>query len=523
MAETATKSPQAPAVLIVGAGPTGLTLACELARRGVAFRLIEASPGPQPGSRGKGIQPRTLEIFEDLGIIDRVLANGRLAMPLRSIAPDGRVTLGGEEPESLRNRPDIPYTTSLITPEWRTEEALRLLLTDLGGTVEFGAVLTSFEQSDDGVSAVIVKDGEAETVAARWLVGCDGGHSIVRKQAGIAFVGETREEVRMIVADLAVDGLDRDAWHMWRRPEGPVTLCPLPSTDLFQYQATIEPGGNPDLGLANMQAILDGCTGRTDVRLHEPEWLSLWRANIRLADRYREGHVFLAGDAAHIHSPAGGQGMNTGIQDAHNLGWKLAAVAQGAAPALLDTYEAERRPIAAGVLAFSNARLGQVLEQKGISTRRDASTLQLDVNYRGSVLARDDRDDTAHLRAGDRAPDSTHLTTVDGERRLFDLTRGGRFTLLNFGGAGSVSGLDTLHVVAQPSGPNDIADTKSHLADAYGATENTFVLIRPDGYIALISDAGDCTAVSDYLAAMKAGFAEPPPDGPPDEAESPTA
>jgi 2-polyprenyl-6-methoxyphenol hydroxylase-like FAD-dependent oxidoreductase len=348
---------RSPQVLIVGAGPTGLTLACELARRGVPFRLVEAAPGPQPGSRGKGVQPRTLEVFGDLGIVDRVIAYGRMAMPIRSVAPDGQVTLGGVEPESLRNRPDIPYTTSLITPEWRVEEALRLRLAELGGTVEFGTALSRFEQSDEAVSAVVVKGGEAETITARWLVGCDGGHSLVRKQAGIAFVGETREEVRMIVADAEVDGLDRDAWHMWRHEEGLVTLCPLPSTNTFQYGASVAPGQDPELSLANMQAILERRTGRTDIRLHEPEWSSLWRANIRLVDRYREGRVFLAGDAAHIHSPAGGQGMNTGIQDAYNLGWKLAAVVKGASSALLDSYEAERRPAAAGVLALSNARL----------------------------------------------------------------------------------------------------------------------------------------------------------------------
>jgi len=497
------RSRDVPTVLIVGAGPTGLTLACELARRGVSFRLIEAAPGPQPGSRGKGIQPRTLEVFEDLGIIDRVLANGRMAMPMNSTAPDGQVTRGGAAPEELRDRPDIPYTASLITPEWRIEEALRLLLAELGGAVEFGTALDSFEQSDEGVPAVVVKGGETETVAARWLVGCDGGHSIVRRTAGISFVGETREEVRMIVADLEVDGLDRDAWHIWQHSEGLFSLCPLPSTDVFQYQALISPGQDPELSLANMQAILERRTGRTGIRLHQPEWSSLWRANIRLVDRYREGRVFLAGDAAHIHSPAGGQGMNTGIQDSANLGWKLAAVAKGAPPTLLDSYEAERRPVAASVLALSNARLKQTLEQKDTLTRRDASTTQLDVGYRDSALARDDRDDTAPLRAGDRAPDATKLTTVEGERRLFDLTRGGRFTLLSFGATPAIEvGLRTLHVVAQPAGPSDIADTAGHLASAYGATDRTLVLIRPDGYVALISDAGDASAVSDYLAAI---------------------
>jgi 2-polyprenyl-6-methoxyphenol hydroxylase-like FAD-dependent oxidoreductase len=494
-------------VLIVGAGPTGLTLACELARRSVPFRLIEAAPGPQPGSRGKGIQPRTLEVFGDLGIVDRVIANGRMAMPIRSTAPDGQVTLGGAEPESLRNRPDIPYTTSLITPEWRIEEALRLRLAELGGTVEFGTAFSSFEQSDEGVSAAVVTGGEAETVTARWLVGCDGGRSIVRKLAGIAFEGETREAVRLIVADVELDGLDRDAWHSWRHEEGEVNLCPLPSTKSFQYYAALAPGQDPELSLANMQAILERRSRRTDIRLHEPEWSSLWRANMRLADRYREGRVFLAGDAAHIHSPAGGQGMNTGIQDAYNLGWKIAAVAKGAPPGLLDSYETERRPVAAGVIALSNARLlKQTIEQQGLPTRRDASTIQLDVGYRGSVLARDDRDETAPLRAGDRAPDATKLMTVEGERRLFDLTSGGRFTLLRFGAALAVerspSDLKTLHVVGEPTGPDDIADTEGHLACAYGADDRTLVLIRPDGYVALISDSGDVSAVSDYLGAI---------------------
>ena len=481
-------------VLIVGAGPTGLTLACELARSGVAFRLIEAVPGPQPGSRGKGVQPRTLEVFDDLGVVDRVIAHGRMAMPMRSNGTVREVAVSAS--------PDVPYPASLITPEWRIEEALRLRLAELGGTVEFGTALVSLEQSGEGISAVVVKAGQAETVTARWLVGCDGGHSIVRRQAGIAFEGETREEVRMIVADVEVDGLDRDAWQLWRHEEGLLSLCPLPSTDTFQFQAGIAPGQDPELSRANMQAILERRSGRTGIRLHEPQWSSLWRANIRLADRYREGRVLLAGDAAHIHSPAGGQGMNTGIQDAHNLAWKLAAVAKGASPALLDTYEAERRPVAAGVLALSNARLQQAIDQKSLPTGRDASTTQLGVGYRDSTLSRDDRDETALLRAGDRAPDATALMTVDGERRLFDLTRGGRFTVLSFGDTVAAGADRTLRVVGRPTGPDDVADTAGHLAGAYGAGERTLVLIRPDGYVALISDAGDGAAVSRYLAAI---------------------
>lgn len=492
------------AVLIVGAGPTGLTLACELARRGVPFRLIEAVPGPQPGSRGKGIQPRTLEVFGDLGIVDRLMSNGRMAMPMRSTAPDGTVKEVLTEP--LGDRPDVPYSATLITPEWRVEEALRLRLMELGGAVEFGTAFSSFDLSDESVAASVVKDGAIEKIHARWLVGCDGGHSIVRKQAGISFEGETREEVRMIVADVEVEGLDRDAWHLWSHKEGMFALCPLPSTDLFQFQAGIGPTDDPELSLANMQRILERLSGRTDIRLHEPVWSSLWRANIRLVDRYREGRVFLAGDAAHIHSPAGGQGMNTGIQDAHNLGWKLAAVVEGAPEALLDSYEAERRPIAVDVLALSNARLKEATEQRSMVTRRDASTMQLGLSYRDSVLARDDRDDNASLRAGDRAPDATELKTFEGERRLFDLIRGGRFTLVNFGAPAPLEALPSsvkvLNVRQQLQAPEDLLDSAGHLSRAYGATTRSLVLIRPDGYIGLISDKGKVSEISDYLSMM---------------------
>ena len=494
-------------VLIVGAGPTGLTLAVELARSGVPFRLIEAEPDPPRGSRGKGVQPRTLEIFEDLGIAEQVMANGRMAIPMNSTGPDGRVARGGGIPESLANRPDIPYAASLITPEWRVEEALRLRLEDLGGVVEIGTTLLGFEQMDDGVTANVVADGVTTTVVARWLVGADGGHSTVRKQAGIEFVGDTREDVRMIIADLSVSGIGRDAWETWRHPGGILSICPLPSTELFQVAATIAPGTEPDLSVEGLQKIVEERTGRTDIRLHEIEWASVWRANVRLAERYRAGDVLLAGDAAHIHSPAGGQGMNTGIQDAHNIAWKFAAVVnEGAAPRLLDTYEAERRPVAAHVLALSDARLARSLASNVVPIERDASTIQLDVGYRGSDLARDDRDDRASLRGGDRAPDATGLSTITGEKRLFDLIGRGRFTLLDFGPqqATTFPGITPrmLHVVTEATAEDEIADTAGSLAAAYAASDRTLVLIRPDGHIALVSDTGDFRDVVDYLAAF---------------------
>lgn len=490
------------AVLIVGAGPTGLTLACELARRGVSLRIIDGAPGPQPGSRGKGIQPRSLEVFDRLGIADDLLALGRMAMPLRSTSQDGTVSLGGEEPEALADRPDIPYTTSLITPQWRVEETLRARLADSGAAVEFGTSLRGYTPSDDGVEARVTFDGEEEIIRADWLIGSDGGHSTVRKMAGIAFPGETQENIRMFLADGLVDGLARDAWHMWRSDEGFVSISPLPSTDLFQFGFVLAPGQQPPQSRTEIQTIIEQRTGRTDIHLHEPVWSSVWRSNTRLAEAYRSGRILLAGDAAHVHSPTGGQGMNTGIQDAHNLGWKLAAVIDGASTDLLNTYESERRLVASGVLEKSSDRLNRVLKDKGVSTRRDASTLQLDVTYRGSSLADDDREVGDALRAGDRAPDSTDLATVDGDRRLFDLIRGSEFAALDFGGSARLptrNDLRVLHVVHNASGPTGIVDTAGHLAAAYEASDDTLVLIRPDGHIALISDAGDTGRIIAYL------------------------
>ena len=494
-------------VLIVGAGPTGLTLACELARLNIRLRIIEASSEPQKGSRGKGIQPRTLEVFDNLGIVERVIAHGRMAMPMWSTDGKGDSTRrGGQVPPP---KPDVPYGASLITPEWRIEESLREKLATWGVEVEFGARLVSFEQSQDVVSATVTL-GEGQTVlSARWLIGCDGGHSLVRKQAGVDFAGETLEDIRMIVADVTADGISRDAWHVWSHAEGMVALCPLPSTGEFQFQAGIAPGQDSELSLRNLQNILERRAARKDIKLHAPSWSSLWRANVRIVDRYRVGRVLVAGDAAHIHSPAGGQGMNTGIQDAHNLGWKLAAVLKGAAPALIDTYQEERLPVAASVLGLSNELMRKVMATHSFGAARDdGRTLQLGVGYRASSLSRDDRSETAGLRAGDRAPDATGLVTQVGATRLFELLRGAHFTLLVFGETPDLTDirsrlpwldLRTLRIVGDLHGPDDVIDSEGHLADAYQPQPGSLVLIRPDGYVGMIADRGGREALEAFL------------------------
>ncbi|MEV0152097.1 MULTISPECIES: FAD-dependent monooxygenase [unclassified Nonomuraea] len=451
-------------VLIVGGGPTGLTLAVELARRGIGHRIVERAPEPSLGSKGKGLQPRTQEIFDDLGVIDRVLASATLYPPLR--ARVGRVPVyQGRMHKPAAATDAVPYPMVVMHPQWRTEQVLRDRLAELGGKVEYGAELTGFDQDAGGVTATL---RTGDTVRADYLVAADGGRSFVRKALGVGFAGETREEERMALGDVRVEGLDRDHIHVWVRPgRGMVALYPMAGTDTFQLLAPLKPGVTPDLTLPGFQRIVAERSMLRGVRVTEVLWSSLYRVNIRLADRYRDGRVFLAGDAVHVHSPAGGQGLNTGVQDAYNLGWKLARVLGGAPRSLLDTYEEERRPIAARVLGLST----DLLDKKTV--KRDEETYQLQVGYRGSSLARS---------GGDRVPDGP-LRLADGSRaRMFDLLRGPHFTLLSPDPAPRV-----------PDGPSVRAYVP---AEPYGGVRHT--LIRPDGYVGISTDSSDELAA--YLA-----------------------
>jgi len=298
-------------VLIAGAGPAGLTLAIDLTRRHVDCKIIEASPAPGKASRGKGLQPRTLEVFDDLGVIGTVLAEGRPYPLIRAYV--GRTVVSEsymhEHEESL---PDRPYPNIVMLPQWRTEEILRDRLAELGVEVEFGAALMDFDQHDQGVTARIAIGDSRQTVRAGYLVGADGGRSTVRHRLGVPFEGETSDAERALFGDVCVEGLDNEHWHVWPKARGGMLgLCPLPASDRFQFSAQLAPEETPEQSDGVFQRLFDDRVGWPEVRLRDPSWFSLYRFNTRLAERYRQGRVFLAGDAAHVHSAAGGQGLNT--------------------------------------------------------------------------------------------------------------------------------------------------------------------------------------------------------------------
>ena len=480
-------------ILICGAGAAGLTLALDLARRYIDFVLIDQAQAPFGGSRGKGIQPRSLEIFEALGVADRMVAAGGYYPVQRKHRADGGYD---EQPstEAAAPSPAEPYGQPLMLPQHLTEAILRRRLAEWGHAPRYGHALAGFGQDADGVDARVATAHGETTVRARYLVGADGGRSFVRKALGIGFPGEAMQ-VRALVADLTLDGLERDVWHRWGDGPRQIGLCPLMGTGLFQLQMPVPLQDEVDVSVAGLSAAIAARTGRADIALQAVHWCSVYEMSSRLAERYRVGRVFIAGDAAHVHPPTGGQGLNTSVQDAWNLGWKLAAVLNGAPDALLDTYESERREIAAGMLGLSTRLLDAARKQGDL--RRGRETQQLDLGYRTSPLSLDERPQdaarqdalNATLHAGDRAPDAPCRGAGGQPLRLFTLLNSGDWALLRYQPAAPASAVVGRHGLrAIDIGPAaELRDDAGHLRDAYGFTPGDVALIRPDGYIAALT------------------------------------
>ena len=460
-------------VLVVGAGPTGLTLACELRRRGIGCRTIDRAAGFHHRSRGKGLQPRSLEVFDDLGVAGSALQLGRRDNHLR-LYVGGRLTADVQLP-ARPPRPGVPYPDLLIIPQWSTEQVLRTRLRDLDGTVELGRELSDLVQDDGGVTVTLTSDTGPEQVRARYVVACDGGHSAVRDLVGLRMHGTSKIQ-RFILGDVRIEGLEPGISYAWFDGDEYLAADPLSGTGTWQVQASAPAaadGGAEPASLELFQRLFDQ-RGLPGVRLSDATWLSDFSPRVAMVDRYRVGRVLVAGDAAHVHSPAWGQGMNAGIQDAYNLGWKLALVVQGeASDRLLDTYEEERLPVARSVLKGSDTGHGvvfsphpvmRVVREKVLAPLLQVGVVQraildraaeLDVGYRTGALAQEGSaplpmrtappgggrpaDLLEWLRfargphAGDRAPDARGRGG-DGRSpvRLFDHFRGPHWSLLLF-------------------------------------------------------------------------------------------
>lgn len=437
-------------VLVVGAGPVGLTAAATIERQGLSCRIVDKSPAPSDKSKALVVWSRTLELLDDLGLATNFVDAGMQATGV-SVNGDGKrlvhLAIAGV---------DSPFGYPLMLPQNETERLLAEHLTQKGIQIERSVELLSFEQSSDGVDCSLRHpDGTLETVEADWLVGCDGAHSTVRRALGMEFAGSA-DPNDWLLADVRIEGpLARDEVSVFWHEKGAAVFFPIDPHGRFRVIADVGMAKNadrpPDPTLAEIQAKVDE-RGPGGIALHDPIWLAGFRINERKVASYRQGRVFLAGDAAHIHSPAGGQGMNTGMQDAFNLAWKLALVQRGQArpEVLLSSYSHERSEVGDEVLRgaaamttvatlrnpiaqfFRNHVASLATSFDFVQDRIKNSLAELSIAYRDSPLSKSDAPWMASgVRAGDRFPDAAIVCARTGaETTLFKTLRGDRFALL---------------------------------------------------------------------------------------------
>jgi 2-polyprenyl-6-methoxyphenol hydroxylase-like FAD-dependent oxidoreductase len=522
-------------VLVVGAGPTGLTLAAQLQAMGATCRIVDRQPDRVHESRALAIQPRTLEVLRGLGVTEQLLERGNDAVWVQLHAGDRtvRIRLFG------LGLADTAYPFLLFVSQAETEQVLLDHLAARGVQVERQVELVDFHANPDAVTCTLRHaNGRTEQVATRYLVGCDGAASTVRRQAGIPFQGGAYPQT-FALADLEVDGgLAGDTAYAWLGQVGLLFLFPLgrpASWRLLGMHPNLQGWREPARpSLEELQALADRFTGGR-LRLRDPVWLTYFRLAHRHAARYRAGRVFLAGDAAHVHSPAGAQGMNTGVQDAWNLGWKLALVCRGlATEALLDSYDAERRPVGRFVVRFTDRafavststnpilrtlRTRLVPRVLPLALRLDRALAygfrtisQLGISYRHSPAVQDGRPPLrSGPRAGDRLPDAR--VARDGQRCwLGEALAAPRFHLLLCGPAGGwdasqLTALrsrypDTLavHHLTREATSGALHDVDGQAFARLGVKQAAHYLIRPDGHVGYRAAGTDLDGVQRHLA-----------------------
>ncbi|KAG7446161.1 uncharacterized protein BT62DRAFT_895211 [Guyanagaster necrorhizus] len=523
----------------VGAGPSGLVLALSLIKNGVPVRIIDKERSNyKVGQKGSGIHPRTMELYKLLGVLPDILEESGKSHPLIMYEPDG-VSIKVRMPmsEELESTPDRPIVNPILIGQDAHEQVLRNYLAKFGCVVETGTELVSFEQGPDRVTTHLLKWNDAnervpETVEVAWLVGTDGGRSTVRKQLGLTFMGETKSAERWVVGDVQVinSPLDQSYWHVWGDASSrTVSLRPYlkPGDDRYYVIAA-----GPDLNRENMASGREGfiqefrqVTKRNDINFGKMIFLSQFQVNIRMVNKFGVGRVFVAGDAAHVHSPTGGQGINTGVLDAHNLAWKLALVHKRLAPpSLLETYNAERLPVVAAMLECTTELFNKTFkraEDNHTGWFRGYILRQFGVTYRGSPIVVDETNpgDEAvdpyrsgldgRVQGGDRAPEAPGLVRADGEGggkvALFDSFGPAHHTVLVFSDDVKmrVEVLDALRsypsalvkpivvlprnsaVRAEGGAGGMLRDEEGYAFKHYNVEEGTslVVVVRPDGVV----------------------------------------
>ncbi|TCO83801.1 2-polyprenyl-6-methoxyphenol hydroxylase-like FAD-dependent oxidoreductase [Plasticicumulans lactativorans] len=510
-------------VLVVGAGPTGLMLANQLARRGVRVQVVERNAGPSRQTKALGVQARTLEIYARLGVVERALAWGTRAIAASLWVegrPAARVPLGDIGHDLS------PYPFLLILGQDDNERLLGDELRARGVEVQWGTELVGLTQDAERATATLRQaDGTTRELTAAWVAGCDGAHSTVRRLSGIDFPGAPYEQV-FFVADTRVSGpMAAGELNVYLWPSGFHLFFPMRGSDHWRVVGIVPPAlrGHDDLDFDALLPALRQEVG-AGLAFQACTWFSTYRIHHRRAARFRERRCFLLGDAAHIHSPVGAQGMNTGLQDAYNLAWKLALVSHGhAAAGLLDSYEAERIPVAERLLrttdrAFSivvsNRWLAGLLRMRvlpkllalamrGERTRRLAfrTISQTGIRYPDSALSQDLAAPPGHApRAGDRFPWLRLAFAADGAAEdLYARLDDTRFHLLLVGQAAppglpdALDGQLDVHVI--PEHPHN-----AQALDRARIPRPAFYLLRPDGHVGLAGTRLDAAALRRYLA-----------------------
>jgi NADPH-dependent dioxygenase len=507
-------------VLVAGAGPVGLTAALELVRRGVRVRVIDAAPGPATTSRAIATHPRTLETYDQMGIVDEMIARGLVVQAFTMFSNGSRLIR--LDADYTASPTQFPFTVAI--DQVFTEAVLREALSGAGVEVEWNTALAGFTETDGGVT---VRTADGTDIAASWLIGCDGGHSTVRKLLGLPLVGDANET--WLIADSHVDtDLPRNSIYWIHTSSGTLMMAPLPGDRRWRMLDTVEVDYDGDAAAiaARFTRKLSAGTGQK-VEVEPPGWVSVFTAQQRMVPSMQHGRVFVAGDAAHVHSPASGQGMNTGIQEAYNLAWKLAMVIHGEAePALLETYTAERVPIGRQLLGSTkNATRMVALKNRmasimlpivfGVMRRVPPMRVRAQRTALGQVsglnLGYPDGPLTTGRGAARPAPgERVRRITIDGAapgwRELRTELRDTRWTLLVFDDGTDATAREataaarswlSVRVVGAFA---DLADPGDELRTALDGQPGGWILIRPDGYVA----SRGTTLRSDVLTAALA-------------------